>query len=141
VSQRRQSQLARAKAILLAHRPPETPVVVARNLGRADERVTTVPLAALEADRADMLTLVLVGASATRQVATGGRVWTYTPRGYAGKARVPDARSASPLPDPPPQGGREGAAPPQGGREGAARQQGGREGAAPPQGGSEEARE
>ena len=33
----------------------------------------------------DMLTLVLVGASATRQVAAGGRAWTYTPRGYEKK--------------------------------------------------------
>ena len=33
----------------------------------------------------DMLTLVLVGASTTRQVEAGGRVFTYTPRGYEKK--------------------------------------------------------
>ncbi len=32
-----------------------------------------------------MLTLVLVGASTTRQVAAGGRLWTFTPRGYEKK--------------------------------------------------------
>jgi cobalt-precorrin 5A hydrolase/precorrin-3B C17-methyltransferase len=85
VSQRRRTQLAAAKAILLRHRPAETPVVLARNLGRDGESVTTVPLGALEVDRVDMLTLVLVGASTTRQVAAGGRLWTYTPRGYEKK--------------------------------------------------------
>lgn len=85
VSQRRRTQLAAAKAILSAHRPPDTPVVLARNLGRDGERVTVVPLSELDPERVDMLTLVLVGASSTRSVAAGGRRWTYTPRGYARK--------------------------------------------------------
>ena len=60
-----------------------------------------------------MLTLVLVGASTTRQVEAGGRVWTYTPRGYE-KKREPSplrgerrgkARLIVPAPDPLPQGG------------------------------------
>jgi cobalt-precorrin 5A hydrolase/precorrin-3B C17-methyltransferase len=85
VSQRRRTQLAAAKKILLEHRPADTPVVLARNLGRDGEAVSTVPLAELEVDSVDMLTLVLVGASTTRQVAAGGRLWTFTPRGYAGK--------------------------------------------------------
>jgi cobalt-precorrin 5A hydrolase/precorrin-3B C17-methyltransferase len=90
VSQRRDWQLTSAKAILLKHRPPETPVVLARNLGREGESVTTVPLSELAVDAVDMLTLVLVGASTTRQVAAGGKMWTYTPRGYETK-RAADA--------------------------------------------------
>jgi cobalt-precorrin 5A hydrolase/precorrin-3B C17-methyltransferase len=85
VSQRRRTQLAAAKAILLQHRPAETVVVLARNLGRDGEIVTTTTLKALEVDQVDMLTLVVVGASTTRQVTAGGRTWTFTPRGYERK--------------------------------------------------------
>ncbi|HWT31222.1 MAG TPA: precorrin-3B C(17)-methyltransferase, partial [Propylenella sp.] len=85
VSQRRRTQLAAAKDILLQHRPADTPVVLACNLGRDGEAVSTVPLAELEVDGVDMLTLVLVGSSTTRQVTAGGRRWIFTPRGYAGK--------------------------------------------------------
>src|SRR6476469_1876893 len=66
VSERRRTQLAAAKAILLKHRPPETPVVLAKNLGRQGESVVTLPLAELQVEMVDMLTLVLVGASSTR---------------------------------------------------------------------------
>lgn len=82
VSERRRTQLAAAKAILLKHRPPQTPVVLARNLGREGESVVTTPLADLQVEMVDMLTLVLVGASSTRQVEAAGRIFTYTPRGY-----------------------------------------------------------
>jgi cobalt-precorrin 5A hydrolase/precorrin-3B C17-methyltransferase len=81
VSERRRTQLAAAKEILLQHRPADTPVVLARNLGRDGESVWTIPLAELEVEMVDMLTLVMVGASTTRQVEAGGRVFTYTPRG------------------------------------------------------------
>jgi len=91
VSRRRRTQLDAAKAILLKHRPPQTPVILARNLGRDGETVTTVPLAALDIDSVDMLTMVLVGASTTRQVKAGGSIWTYTPRGYGNKRREADA--------------------------------------------------
>ena len=85
VSQRRRTQLTEAKAILLRHRPPDTPVVLARNLGRGGESVTTIRLADLSVDLVDMLTLVLVGASTTRQMQAAGKTWTYTPRGYERK--------------------------------------------------------
>ncbi len=86
VSRRRRTQLAAAKDILLRHRPPETPVVLARNLGRDGESVTVVTLRDLRIEDIDMLTLVIVGSSATRAVARpDGGVWVYTPRGYAKK--------------------------------------------------------
>jgi len=87
-SARRAHQLARAREILLAAREPSTPVVLARNLGRAGESVRVIRLDALDVAAVDMLTLVLVGSSATRLVARNdGGVWVYTPRGY----RAPEA--------------------------------------------------
>ena len=81
VSARRRHQLAEAREILLAHRPADTPVVLGRELGRPDERLTVTTLGALTVGQVDMLTLVLVGSSRTRR--DGDRV--YTPRGYASK--------------------------------------------------------
>jgi cobalt-precorrin 5A hydrolase/precorrin-3B C17-methyltransferase len=87
VSQRRRSQLQAAKEMLLRHRPGSTPVVLARNLGRAGEKVSVVALEALDIDAVDMLTLVIVGSSDTRLVERpDGGVWIYTPRGYEKKA-------------------------------------------------------
>lgn len=83
VSTRRRAALPAARAILLAARPPGTPVVLARNLGRADERVRIVTLAELDPAAVDMLTLVLVGASTSRRVPRlDGRDLVLTPRGY-----------------------------------------------------------
>jgi cobalt-precorrin 5A hydrolase/precorrin-3B C17-methyltransferase len=86
VSRRRQRQLAMAADILRRHRPAQTPVVLARNLGRAGESVDVIDLAALTPERVDMLTLVLVGSSETRRVTHGGGLWVYTPRGYGDRS-------------------------------------------------------
>ncbi len=86
VSRRRRTQLAHARDVLLGHRPPDTPVILASNLGRDGETLRIVPLAELDIDTVDMLTVVIVGSSQTRSVHTGdGRDWVYTPRGYAAK--------------------------------------------------------
>ena len=83
VSQRRTTQLAQAKEILLKHRPAETPVVLARNLGRKEEQVKVVLLEKLDPTQVDMLTVVLVGSSQTRWLhLPNGEVRVYTPRGY-----------------------------------------------------------
>ena len=83
---RRRTQLAHAREVLLAHRPGDTPVVLATNLGRAGETVRIVELRDLVVDEVDMLTVVIVGSTNTRVVATGeGRRFAYTPRGYAAK--------------------------------------------------------
>jgi cobalt-precorrin 5A hydrolase/precorrin-3B C17-methyltransferase len=97
-SQRRDTQLVAAREILLSARPPETPVALARNLGRPSETITTTTLAALDPGTVDMLTLVLIGNSQTRFV-TGTAGWIYTPRGYAkledGKSVAKPARGAA----------------------------------------------
>jgi cobalt-precorrin 5A hydrolase/precorrin-3B C17-methyltransferase len=87
-SQRRRFQLDRAREILLAARPPETPVALARNLGRSGESVAITTLAALADSAVDMLTLVLVGSSTTRRI-PGDPPRLYTPRGYGAKRAAP----------------------------------------------------
>ena len=82
-SGRRRAQLAEARNILAAHRRLDCPVVVARNLGRAGERVEVTTLAGFDAEAVDMLTVIVVGNSQTRRLEQGGRTWLYTPRGYA----------------------------------------------------------
>nr|WP_207168767.1 precorrin-3B C(17)-methyltransferase [Rhodovibrio sodomensis] len=86
VSRRRTWQLGEAQAILSAHRLGDTPVVIARQLGRPEERVTVTTLAELDPARIDMLTVLLIGASTSRAIQRGdGGQWVYTPRGYAAK--------------------------------------------------------
>ncbi len=75
-------QLGRAIELLLEGRPASTPVLLARQLGRAEEALSLHTLGSLPEDRVDMLTLVLVGNSST-WVQDGRMV---TPRGYPGAA-------------------------------------------------------
>ncbi|WP_432107499.1 precorrin-2 C(20)-methyltransferase, partial [Streptomyces sp. AA1529] len=65
-SRSRTWQVGKAREVLLEHRAPDTPVVVARDVGGDGERVRTVPLAELDPDQVDMRTLLLVGSSQTR---------------------------------------------------------------------------
>jgi len=81
-SQGRDWQLGRARELLLQGRDPSTPVVVARQLGRAEEQVRLHTLGDLPIEQVDMLTLVLVGNCSSRS-ADG---WMVTPRGYPGAA-------------------------------------------------------
>ncbi len=86
VSKRRRTQLEYAKGVLLEHRPDNTPVILATNLGREGEMVRVVALAELDINEVDMLTVVIVGSSETTTVDTGdGKTWVYTPRGYSAK--------------------------------------------------------
>lgn len=83
VSRRRREALPRALAILRGARPPTTPVVLARNLGRREECCVVTSLAAVDPETVDMLTVVLIGASTSRQVTLpDGRPLAFTPRGY-----------------------------------------------------------
>ena len=79
-SRGRDWQLDQAKEILLKHRPPTTPVMLARQLGRAEESRQLTCLKRLEPESVDMLTLVLIGNSSSRS--EDG--WMVTPRGYPG---------------------------------------------------------
>ena len=83
VSKRRRTLLAEARDILLGHRPADTPVLLASNLGRPEERLHYRRLADLEVDEVDMLTVVLVGSSQSRLAGLGEGPRMFTPRGYA----------------------------------------------------------
>ncbi len=84
-SLRRRTLLPRAREILLAARGPDTPVALARNLGRDGESVSVRRLGEDWVGDVDMLTLVLVGSTATRRLELSGGTRLYTPRGYERK--------------------------------------------------------
>ncbi|MFD7461431.1 MULTISPECIES: precorrin-3B C(17)-methyltransferase [unclassified Streptomyces] len=77
-SRGRDWQLPKALAILAGHRDPATPVGVVRNASRPDESSRLTTLGALDPATVDMMTVVTVGNTATREIA--GRM--VTPRGY-----------------------------------------------------------
>jgi len=80
-SRRRSGRLAEALAAAGRHRSPDTPVGMVKNAFRPNQAIRLTALAAADPDWADMLTLVVIGATSTR-LAAGHML---TPRGYAGK--------------------------------------------------------
>jgi cobalt-precorrin 5A hydrolase/precorrin-3B C17-methyltransferase len=90
VSKQRTWQLQKAREIMLQWRSPDTPVIIARNLGRPGQEVTIKPLDQLTAGDADMRTILLVGSHQTRTIQrSDGRIWVYTPRRYAESESAP----------------------------------------------------
>jgi len=83
VSQRRRTQLAAARDILLRYRGGDVPVLLASNLGRPEEQIKFRTLGSLVVDEVDMLTVVMVGSSASKMLDLGRGKAVYTPRGYA----------------------------------------------------------
>jgi cobalt-precorrin 5A hydrolase / precorrin-3B C17-methyltransferase len=77
-SRGRDWQLPKALSILAEHREPTTPVGVVRNASRPDGSSRLTTLAELDPAWVDMMTVVTVGNTATRDIA--GRM--VTPRGY-----------------------------------------------------------
>ncbi|MGE4582874.1 MAG: precorrin-3B C(17)-methyltransferase, partial [Synechococcus sp.] len=73
-------QLGRACELLLKHRRTDTPVLLARQLGRQEEYLELTTLEALNPKDVDMLTVVLIGNSSTKEC--DGKM--ITPRGYPG---------------------------------------------------------
>nr|WP_256789558.1 precorrin-2 C(20)-methyltransferase [Frankia sp. AvcI1] len=82
-SRTRREQLERARAALLEHRAPDTPVVIGRDVGGPTETVTVTTLGDLDPAGVDMRCLLLVGSSTTRIVHRDtGRDLVFTPRRY-----------------------------------------------------------
>ncbi len=82
-SRSRRQQLTDARELLLAHRDPQTPVVIGRAVGTPEQHVTVTTLGDLDPAQVDMRCLLIVGSSQTRVLRTGGgpdRV--ITPRRY-----------------------------------------------------------
>lgn len=67
--------LGRARDVLLEVHSPETIVVIARDIGRSEERLQVTTLAAMDPTEIDMKCLVIIGSSHTR-ITPAGRVWT-----------------------------------------------------------------
>jgi precorrin-2 C20-methyltransferase / precorrin-3B C17-methyltransferase len=85
-SRSRTEQLVRAREVLLAHRSPETVVVIGRDVGGATESVRVTSLAEFDPATVDMRCLLLVGSSRTRAVpGADGTTRVYTPRHYPGE--------------------------------------------------------
>jgi precorrin-3B C17-methyltransferase len=80
-SKARPDQICEAFRVLSSVRAPETIVVFARAVGRADESIEVTTLSDAPNAVCDMRTLVIIGSSATRRVqGNAGRTWIYTPR-------------------------------------------------------------
>jgi cobalt-precorrin 5A hydrolase/precorrin-3B C17-methyltransferase len=77
-SRGRPHHLDRARALFLAHRPPDTPVGVVTDAYRPGQRMAVTTLEALDPETVGMTTVVIVGASTTR--ATSGGNGMVTPR-------------------------------------------------------------
>ncbi|MEW6582341.1 MAG: precorrin-3B C(17)-methyltransferase, partial [Actinomycetota bacterium] len=78
-SRARDWQLGAARALLLEHRPPATPVALITDATRPGQRVVLDTLAGFDEAQVTMTTVVVVGSAQTRIVE--GRM--VTPRGYA----------------------------------------------------------
>jgi len=81
-SRSRTTQLAQAREVLLRHRAPDTPVVVARDVGGPEESVRVLTLAHLDPATVDMRCLLIVGSSKTRIADRAGSPTVWTPRSY-----------------------------------------------------------
>ncbi|SJZ83967.1 precorrin-3 methyltransferase [Enhydrobacter aerosaccus] len=75
-SKARPRQLAEAFVLLRSVKDAATPVLFVRAAGTSEAKVVSTTLGMADGSMADMRTLVIIGASTTRQV---GR-WIYTPR-------------------------------------------------------------
>lgn len=83
ISKQRTWQLGQARDLLLQFRDPQTPIVLAKNLGRSGQTVQVKALSQLQPEDADMRTIILVGSSQTRVIDRGiGLPFVYTPRRY-----------------------------------------------------------
>ena len=60
--------------------------MLAKNLGREEEKIDVIALSELDFKKVDMLTVVLIGSSQTQLMKlNSGKEYVYTPRGYGDK--------------------------------------------------------
>ena len=64
-SKKRTAHIKEAKSILLQYRNPDTPVGLARNVGRKGEAITLTTISKMLRFKIDMVTIIIVGNSAT----------------------------------------------------------------------------
>jgi precorrin-2 C20-methyltransferase/precorrin-3B C17-methyltransferase len=82
-SKSRRAQLESARELLAAHRGPDTPVVIGRDVGGPNESIEIVRLDELDTSTVDMRCLLIVGSSQTKVVhRADGTAQVFTPRSY-----------------------------------------------------------
>ncbi|SFA93059.1 precorrin-2 C20-methyltransferase / precorrin-3B C17-methyltransferase [Amycolatopsis marina] len=82
-SRSRTTQLAAARDVLLRHRAPETPVVIARDVGGPEESVRVERLGSFDVSEVDMRCLLIIGSTRTRvREQEDGTAVVWTPRSY-----------------------------------------------------------
>ncbi len=87
-SKARPHQLGQAFNLLRTIKPPQTVVLFVQKAATPETRVIVTTLAEADSALADMRTLVIIGATATRLIARSGqRPWVYTPRAETGITR------------------------------------------------------
>ena len=87
-SKARPHQLGQAFNLLRTIKSPQTVVLFVQKAATPETRVIVATLAEADPALADMRTLVIIGATATRLISrTGRRPWVYTPRAETGIAR------------------------------------------------------
>lgn len=79
-------QVDAMRDVLLAHRSPDTPVVIGRAVGSEQERVWTVRLADLAGSDVDMRCLLIIGSSSSVMVERDAGRIVYTPRRHTPRA-------------------------------------------------------
>ncbi len=89
-SRRRADHLGRALAVIARHRGPATPVGLVKNAFRPEQEALVTTLAGLDPGQVDMLSVLIVGNSATRTLDAKSGPRMLTPRGYAGKYALGD---------------------------------------------------
>jgi precorrin-3B C17-methyltransferase len=86
-SKARPERIGDAFACLRERKRQTTPVIFARSVGRADERITITTLGCADPALADMATLIIIGSSETRLIERSGSSppFVYTPRRYGAR--------------------------------------------------------
>jgi precorrin-2 C20-methyltransferase/precorrin-3B C17-methyltransferase len=88
-SKSRTWQVAATRDLLLEHRSPDTPVVIGRDVGGAQEAITVTTLAELDPVAVDMRCLLVIGSSQTRTVPRPAGPLVFTPRRYPATVSEP----------------------------------------------------
>lgn len=81
-SRSRREQVARLRDVVLEDGGPDRVVIVGRDVGGSGESLTVTTAAAFDPEVVDMRTLLVIGSSRTRVVATPAGPRAYTPRSY-----------------------------------------------------------
>ena len=101
-SRKRKRLLDQTLQIIQQYRTDDTPVLIAKNVGRDEERFTLEDLSTFDAAEVDMLTVLIIGNSQSKTFTTNSILngidgkWVYTPRGYNKKFHPSNSTKESP---------------------------------------------